>query len=180
MSEAERAFIATVAQIVPVLLLALVVETRFFRFTHADALPSFKHTRQELREGMSGFDYWGWRTLTSFRRWGVGVSLSLGLVVILAAVEVFALYLLAHDLPPTGGVNSLLIGGITIGVLAVGVLPVLGVIVRRNVELSQLELEVQQAVEAKRERDAEEERARAAVHAARSRRPWWIRWFTRH
>lgn len=56
MSEAERVFIATVAQIIPVLLLALVVETRFLRFTHADALPSFKHARKELREGMLGFD----------------------------------------------------------------------------------------------------------------------------
>ncbi|WP_159499403.1 hypothetical protein [Microbacterium sp. 18062] len=179
MSEVERVFIATVAQVVPVLLLALVVETRFFRFTHADAIPSVKDARQALHEDMSGFDYWGWRTLTSFRRWGLGISLTSGLVVVLAAVEVFALYLLAHDLPVTGGVSNLLIGGITIGVLAVGVLPVLGVIVRRNVELNQLELEVQRAVEAKRKRDAEEERARAAMQAARSRRRRWICWFPR-
>ncbi|WP_454301821.1 hypothetical protein [Salana multivorans] len=179
MSEAERVFIATVAQIVPVLLLALVVEARVFRFTHADAVPSFKHARHELRERMSRFDYWGWRVLTSFKRWGIGILLSLGLGMILAAVEVLALYLLAHDLPAPGGMDNLLIGGTTIGVLGVGVVPVLGVIVRRNVELSQLELEVQQALEAKRERDAEEERARAAVHAARARRRPWTRWFTR-
>lgn len=179
MSEAERAFIATAAQIVPVLLLALVVETRIFRFTHADALPSFKHVRQELRAEMSGFEYWGWLTLTSLRRWGVGAALNLGLVLILALVEVVALNLLAYDLPPTGGVSSLLIGGITAGVLAVGVLPMLGVIVRRNVELTQLELEVQRAVAAERERGAEEERARAAMHAAQSKRPRWIRWFNR-
>lgn len=178
MSEAERAFVTTVAQIVPVLLVALVVENRFFRFTHADAIPSIKHARQSLRGGMSRFDYWGWRTLTAFRRWGLGISLSLSLAGLLAVVEVLTLYLLAHDRPATGGVINFLIIGVTIGVLAVGVLPVLGVIVRRNVELSTLEVELQQTVEAKRERDAEDERARAALLVARAK-PRWGRWFSR-
>lgn len=178
MSEAERTFVATVAQIVPVLLLALVIETRLFRFTHADALPSVKLARRALRDDMSRFDYWGWRTLTAFRRWGVGISSSLSLAGLLAVVEVSTLYLLAYDQPATSGVSNLLIIGVSIGVLAVGVLPVLGVIVRRNVELSTLELEVQRAVEEKQERDAQVERARIASHAAFASRPW-ARWFRR-
>ncbi len=167
---------ATIAQIVPVLLLALAVEARLFKFTYADALPSVKQARTDLRKSMTAFEYWGWRTLVGFRRWGLGLSLSLALVGTLAAGEVAALWLLAKDVAPSAQTANGLIIAVGIGCLAAGVLPVYNQLVHRNVQLSNLEIEVQVAVDAKLK---EQEAAQAQAEQAASTRHGWRRIFSR-
>lgn len=176
MIESERAFVSAVAQIVPVLLLALVVEARIFKFTHADALPSVKQARIELHNSMSRFDYWGWRTLVGLRRWGIGISLSVALVTMLTFVEVVALWLLARDLAPNEQLANGMIAVVATGAFAAGVLPVYGQLVHRNVQLNNLEIEVQTAVDA---RLKEQHAARARAEQTASKRRGWRRFFSR-
>lgn len=175
MIESDRAFISAVAQIVPVLLLALVVEARVFRFTRADALPSIKQARIDLHNSMSRFEYWGWRTFVGLRRWGIGISLSIALVTMLTFVEVVALWLLARDVAPNEQLANGMIVVIAVGAFAAGVLPVYGQLVHRNVQLSNLDLEVQTAVEAKLKEQAD---AQTRAELAASQRRGWRRVFS--
>jgi len=176
MIESERAFVSAVAQIVPVLLLALVVEARVFKFTHADALPSIKQARIDLHNSMSRFEYWGWRVLVGLRRWGIGISLSIALVSMLTFVEVAALWLLARDVAPNEQLANGMIAMVAVGAFAAGVLPVYSQLIHRNVQISNLEIEVQSAIDARlKEQDA----ARAQAEQAASTRRGWRRFFSR-
>ncbi|KZE89101.1 hypothetical protein [Microbacterium sp. TNHR37B] len=170
MSESDRAFIATVAQVIPVLLLTLVVEARLFKFTRADALPGVPQARKELRAAMSKFDYWGWRTFVGIRRQGVLLTVAIVLATGLVVGMVACLNLLSQDVaPPMAGKTWLiLIVSAAVTFLALG--PLFGQIVSRNVHLSELEMEVTQALTAEREREAAV--ANADVKAQQIWRGW--------
>ncbi|MBP2378940.1 hypothetical protein JOF42_002435 [Microbacterium phyllosphaerae] len=171
-SESDRTFVATVAQIVPVLLLALVVEARVFKYTHADALPSLRKAREDLRQSMPWAVYWGWRLHTALRRWGVGIVITSALAGSLVVVEVAALLLLARDRAPSNTLTLFFVIVIGAGAISAGLIPIWNQIIERNAALIALEQEVEQAMIETRAREAAEAR-RLAEAAVKERQPWW-------
>ncbi|MDR7111425.1 sensor histidine kinase YesM [Microbacterium trichothecenolyticum] len=170
---------ATVAQIAPVLLLALVVESRFFRFTYADAVPSSRVARRAIRKEMPFVDYWSWRAFTAGRRWGLGVIASSALVMLLAISVMLALILLGRDESPSTATTTFFIISLTAGALAAGVLPMHGQIVQRNMQLGQLEDELAAAIQEKERRELaqRESEAELAAQSTKTNQSSIARWF---
>lgn len=142
MSEAERTFLTTVTQIIPVLLLALVLEARLFRFGFEDALPAVKDARKELRSELHPAIYGLWRFRMAYRRWGISTILHAGLAGLLAFAEIAGLVSLARDAPLSDRAQGLYIAALGAGIVFVAVKPLLNKIIEQNVQLVQLEAEV--------------------------------------
>jgi hypothetical protein len=153
MSEADRAFLATVVQIIPVLLLALVIEARLFTFKHADAIAGVKEAREGIRQTMHPVIYWLWRFRTGYRRNGVSTLINVVLAGGLAVSEFIGLAYLAYPSPLGPGARSALVLAVSAGLIAVALKPVFEQIVRQNVQLVELEREVAASAKHQREKD---------------------------
>lgn len=158
-------------QIIPVLLLAVVIEARLFKFSHADAIPGVKAARAELRKTMNPVIYWMWRAWTAYRRNGVSTTINMALAGGLASAEIIGLVLLAYDREFASGGKTWFVVVVGIGVVMVAVKPVYDQLIRQNVQLVEMERDLVQAMAAKAAADVEAESgAKASEKKGKSRR----------
>jgi hypothetical protein len=142
MSDDDRAFLTTAIQIIPVLLLAMVIEARLFQFTTADAIPGVKEARKELRASMPAAIYWAWRARAAYRRHGVSTLINFVIVGALAVVEFLGLVTLAYNGEIDDGFRAGMILALAVGIVSVSLKPAFEQIVRQNVQLVELERDV--------------------------------------
>jgi hypothetical protein len=145
-NEADSNFASTSLQIIPVLLLALVIEGRAFRFEYSDAIPAVKEARAELRKSMHPIVYWLWRARVAYRRAGISLVVNIGIAALLVTAELTGLLLFAYDQPLDGRVRAGLIAAIAAGLLLVAIKPLFDQLIRQNVELAKLEDDVRKAI----------------------------------
>jgi hypothetical protein len=165
--ESDSVFLATVVQIIPVLLLALVLEARTYRVTRVDAIAGVREARIEVRQSMHPLVYAMWRGYTAYRRSGFSTVVIATIAIGLALLEVVGLYVVASDMSIDRTLRSTFVVAVGIAVFFVAVKPVFAHMASQTNELVNLEEQIT--------RERAERAAQEAEAASRSqRRRWWL------